>query len=150
MSAFENYSIDKKSDIPVWVQLRQRLSFCIMSGIYKEGDQLPTVRELAAQLDVHYHTVNKVYRDLETSGLVEMRSGRGTFVADLSESRFRAVEGDVQAAVAEYATKLLELGMTPEEAVLSLARHLGVAVTIDPADASAANEPSNERKRRAC
>ncbi len=147
MGAFDSYTIDKKSDIPVWVQLRQRLSFCIMSGVYGEGDQLPTVRELAAQLDVHYHTVNKVYADLEKSGLVEMRSGKGTFVADLSESRFRAIEGDVHAAVAEHASKLLELGMTPEEAVMAIARHLGVEVSVgEPAALEAA---SKERMRRA-
>lgn len=145
MGAFDNYSIDKKSDIPVWVQLRQRLSFCIMSGAYKEGDQLPTVRELATQLDVHYHTVNKVYADLEKSGLVEMRSGKGSFVADLSESRFRAIEGDVHAAVAEHASKLLELGMTPEEAVLAVANHLGVAVSIAPAERASA--PREEMRR---
>ncbi len=147
MRAFDNYRIDKKSDIPVWVQLRQRLSFCIMSGAYKEGDQLPTVRELAAQLDVHYHTVNKVYSDLEKSGLVEMRSGKGTFVADLGDSQFRAIEGDVHAAVAEHASKLLELGMTPEEAVMAVAKHLGVTVRIAEAD-----EPANgsrEKVRRA-
>lgn len=119
-----------------------------MSGVYKEGDRLPTVRELAAQLDVHYHTVNKVYSDLETSGLVEMRSGKGTFVADLSESKFRAIESDAQAAVAEYASKLLELGMTPEEAVLSVARHLGVSVTVNPSVAQAKVD-SKERSRRA-
>ena len=130
MGAFDSYTIDKKSDIPVWVQVRQRLSFCIMSGAYKEGDQLPTVRELAAQLDVHYHTVNKAYADLEKSGLVEMRSGKGSFVADLSKSRFHAIEGDVHAAVAEHASRLLELGMTPEEAVVAVANYLGVEVNV--------------------
>ena len=148
MGAFDGYHIDKKSDIPVWVQLRQRLSFCIMSGAYREGERLPTVRELAAQLDVHYHTVNKVYADLEKSGLVEMRAGKGTFVADLSESRFHAIEGDVHAAVAEHASKLLELGMTPEEAVLAVAGHLGVKVSIGTPDVRAAAAPK-ERMRRA-
>ncbi len=148
MGVLDGYKIDKKSDIPVWVQLRQRLAFCIMSGAYEEGDQLPTVRELAAQLDVHYHTVNRVYRDLEASGLVEMRAGKGTFVADLGESQFRAIEGDAQAAVAEYASKLLELGMTPEEAVLSVARHLGVSAYIGEPVSQAAAAP-RERRRHA-
>ena len=64
MDPLDSYTIDKKSDIPIWVQLKQRLVYLIMSGSYKPGDQLPTVRELAVQLDINYHTVNKVYHDL--------------------------------------------------------------------------------------
>ena len=62
MDPLDSYTIDKKSDIPIWVQLKQRLVYLIMSGSYKPGDQLPTVRELAVQLDINYHTVNKVYQ----------------------------------------------------------------------------------------
>ena len=47
MDPLDSYTIDKKSDIPIWVQLKQRLVYLIMSGSYKPGDQLPTVRELA-------------------------------------------------------------------------------------------------------
>ena len=58
MNPFDSFSIDKKSDIPIWVQLKQRLAYLIASGTYKPGDQLPNVRELAVQLDINYLTVN--------------------------------------------------------------------------------------------
>lgn len=134
------FAIDKKSDIPIWVQIRQRMAFCIVSGKYQPGDQLPTVRELAIQLDVNYHTVNKVYRDLENSGMVEVLAGKGTFVSDLSQARYLVLEGDVHAVVADCATKLLELGMTPEDAVRNLASYLDVSVEITPANAESSGE----------
>ena len=131
MDLFGSYSIDKKSDIPIWVQLKQRLTYLIASGFYKPGDQLPTVRELAVQLDINYHTVNKVYHDLEGSGLIEVRTGRGSYVADSSDSRLILYENDAHIVAAEYATKLLQLGMTAAEAVKAIADHLGVSITIN-------------------
>ena len=53
--------LDEHSGIPLWVQLRNRLMYLIDSGHYQAGDRLPTVRALAADLNVNYHTVNKVY-----------------------------------------------------------------------------------------
>ena len=148
MDPFETYRIDKKSDIPIWVQLKKRLTYLIASGAYQPGDQLPTVRELAVQRDINYHTVNKVYHDLESSGLIEVQVGRGSHVADLGNSRFVAFENDARMVASEYATKLLDLGMTPEEAVRAIADHLGVKVTIDAADTDDnATTPANESQK---
>lgn len=128
MDLFASYAIDKKSDIPIWVQLKQRITYLIMSGSLQPGDQLPTVRELAIQLGINYHTVTKVYHDLEHSGLVEVQAGRGTSVVDLGESRFIAFENDAHMAAGEYADKLVQLGMAPQEAVQAIADHLKVPV----------------------
>lgn len=145
MDPLDSYTIDKKSDIPIWVQLKQRLVYLIMSGSYKPGDQLPTVRELAVQLDINYHTVNKVYHDLEGSGLIEVQAGRGSHVANLDDSKFITFKGEPHMITAEYASKLLQLGMTAEEVVRIVANYLGVNVAIDPAPKSASTK---ERARR--
>lgn len=123
-----SFTIDAKSEIPVWVQIKQRLTFLIVSGGYKAGDQLPTVRELALELGVNYHTVNKVYQRLEGDGLVEIRPGRGTHVLDLSERPFLSFEGNIGAVVANCAEQLMGLGMTPEEAIEALASHFKLSV----------------------
>ena len=129
-----SFTIDAKSEIPVWVQIKQRLIYLIVSGTYKAGDQLPTVRELALELGVNYHTVNKVYQRLEGDGLVEIRPGRGTHVLDLSERPFLPFEGNVGAVVVNCAEQLIGLGMTPEEAVEALAAHFGLAVRLTARD----------------
>ena len=145
MDPFDSYKIDKKSDIPIWVQLKQRITYLIISGAYKPGDQLPTVRELAVQLDINYHTVNKVYHELEGSGLIEVQAGRGSHVADLSDSSFIAFEGEPHMITSEYVSKLLQLGMTAEEVVRIVADYLGVRITVDSISEGA---PLGERARR--
>lgn len=147
MGLFDSFEIDKKGDIPIWVQLKQRLFYVITSGKLKPGDKLPTVRELAIQLDINYHTVNKVYHDLENSGLIEVHVGRGTFVSERVGSSFVALENDTRLAAAECASKLLRLGMTPEEVVQTIADHVHVPIAIRSADAGD-NAASVERIRQ--
>lgn len=78
------FSVDYESGLPVWIQIKNRISFLITSGGYRAGDRLPTVRSLAVDLDISYNTVNRAYMDLERDGYIVTRRGRGTFV---SESR---------------------------------------------------------------
>lgn len=79
------FEIDQNSGIPTWIQVKNRLSYLIGSGAYLEGDQLPTVRSLAIDLDISYNTVNRAYQDLEREGYISTRRGRGTFVAQRKE-----------------------------------------------------------------
>ncbi len=76
----EGFELDHNSGIPVWIQVKSRIAFLIGSGAYQEGDQLPTVRRLAVDLDISYNTVNRAYMDLEREGYITTRKGRGTFV----------------------------------------------------------------------
>lgn len=72
--------IDPQSNLPIFAQLRQQITWLIASGKLKPGDRLPTIRELAYQLGVHMHTVRQAYHSLEGDGLVETRPSRGTRV----------------------------------------------------------------------
>ena len=72
--------IDPQSNLPIFAQLRQQITWLIASGRLKPGDRLPTIRELAEQIGVHMHTVRQAYHSLEDDGLVETRPSRGTRV----------------------------------------------------------------------
>lgn len=72
--------IDPQSNLPIFAQLRQQITWLIASGKLKPGDRLPTIRELAEQIGVHMHTVRQAYHSLEADGLVETRPSRGTRV----------------------------------------------------------------------
>jgi GntR family transcriptional regulator len=113
----KEFRIDEQSGIPVWIQVRKRLVYTIVSGYYKPGDQLPTVRELAVQLDINYNTVNKVYQDLERDGYIITRRGRGTFVADVSESMLLALDNKIELLADELVREGFDFGMTGEEIV---------------------------------
>jgi DNA-binding LacI/PurR family transcriptional regulator len=72
--------IDPQSNLPLFAQLRQQITWLIASGNLKPGDRLPTIRDLADRLGVHMHTIRQAYHSLEEDGLVETRPSRGTHV----------------------------------------------------------------------
>ncbi len=82
MSESDNmiFHVDETSDLPIWAQLRNRIAFLIRTGHFAAGNQLPSVRSLAATASINYNTVTKAYRDLELSGLIVSVRGRGMFV----------------------------------------------------------------------
>ncbi len=77
---FTSLFIDDDSVIPVYVQLQEQLLGAIARGELSRNEQLPSVRDVAATLGINPNTVNRAYAELERSGVVETRRGRGTFV----------------------------------------------------------------------
>lgn len=76
------FQVDRKLPISIHQQLRGAIAHEISFGTLKVGAPLPSVRELAEQTGVAPMTISKIYADLKASGLIEGRSGSGTFVAD--------------------------------------------------------------------
>jgi len=77
----ELYQINFVDGIPVYRQLVDRIRANIKSGVMENGLQLPTVRDLAAELGVALGTVKRAYDELGKEGLVQQVQGRGTFVS---------------------------------------------------------------------
>ena len=75
------FHLDARSGVPAYLQLVQQVRQAIRLGILREGDQLPTVKEVVATLTINPNTVLHAYRQLDLEGLVEGRRGVGTFVA---------------------------------------------------------------------
>ena len=78
--------LDPNSGVPLGVQIKSGLRLAIVGQRLKPGEQLPPVRELAADLRVNFHTVRKAFAELEAEGLLETRRGLGTFVAPQQRS----------------------------------------------------------------
>ncbi len=76
------FSIDQKSGVPFYRQIIERVKFGIAGGRLTPGDQLPTVRRLAADLSVNPNTVIRAYREMEIEGVLDTQQGSGTFVSD--------------------------------------------------------------------
>ena len=74
--------LDRGSSVPPFEQLRAQLSVMVAVGRLEPGSRLPTVRELAEQLELAPGTVARAYRELEHEGTVTARGRAGTFVAD--------------------------------------------------------------------
>jgi GntR family transcriptional regulator len=86
--------VDVDGPVPPYEQIRSRIAALVHSGGLVEGDRLPTVRALAADLGVAAGTVARAYTELETDGLVEGRRRFGTVVTggtgDPARARLRA------------------------------------------------------------
>ena len=74
--------IDPESRVPLYAQIVEQIQAHIAAGQLTPGDQLPTIRQLAADLRINFNTVVRAYLELEREGLISTQRGRGTFVAD--------------------------------------------------------------------
>jgi GntR family transcriptional regulator len=74
------FRLDARSGVPTYLQLVSQVKQAILLGFLQPGDQLPTVREVAAELTINPNTVAKAYRELDREGLAAARSGQGTFI----------------------------------------------------------------------
>ena len=102
---------------PIYRQLRDRVVAMILDGVLKEGDPLPSVRNVAAEYRVNPLTVLKAYQQLVDEQLVEKRRGLGMFVRDGAPSLL--MQGERQKFLAEewprISATIQRLGLTREE-----------------------------------
>jgi GntR family transcriptional regulator len=73
-------SIDPRDPTPIYAQLERGLRAAIATSRLRAGDQLPTVRQLAVDLQVNANTIARVYAELERAGVIETKRGVGSFV----------------------------------------------------------------------
>lgn len=79
-------------DSPVYLKLRASIAAAILRGQFRAGDQLPSVRALAAEHGANPLTVAKAYQSFQDDGYVEVRRGVGMFIVDGAVEKLRAAE----------------------------------------------------------
>lgn len=99
-----NIIITNSAGVPIYEQISDQIKAMIMNGSLKEGDALPSMRNLAQDLRVSVITTKRAYEILETEGMIESFTGRGSFVAAqdpelLREQNLREIEKHLTAAV---------------------------------------------------
>jgi len=99
-----HFQIDLHSGMPVYRQLLDQMKHYVASRTLEPGDQLPSIRELAQALAINPTTVVRVYRDLEQEGVIEMKHGKGAFVA---APAFRMKSADRERKLRELARRLV-------------------------------------------
>lgn len=131
MNPLASFELDYNSGLPVWIQVKNRIAYLIGSGEYKAGDQLPTVRSLAVDLDISYNTVNRAYMDLEREGYITTRKGRGTFVAERREvGADRAADTAVELVIDDMIRACANAGMDDDDIVTLVQARLARRVAV--------------------
>lgn len=116
------FAIDASSDVPIYSQIVEQVKRAIATGAAVPGGRLPTIRKLAAELNVHANTVARAYVEMERTGIVVTRPGLGTFITLRGDdSRLTAErEARLMGIVARMATEALSLGYSVEQVEAAL------------------------------
>ena len=118
-------SIDPHDRTPIYAQLERAFRAAIAAQRLRPGDQLPTVRQLAVELQINANTVARVYRELERAGVLETRRGVGSFIAATPEEARPADEHERR--LRAFATRILAdattAGFTLDEVVAAIGEH---------------------------
>ena len=109
--------VELTSKIPIYVQIIDQIKHMIAVGDLRPDDQLPTVRQLAADLRVNFNTIARAYRMLDNEGLISTQHGRGTYILSLPSEENGEVlrRQDLEWLTRHYLGEVAQLGYSPDE-----------------------------------
>ncbi|MDD3660181.1 MAG: GntR family transcriptional regulator [Lachnospiraceae bacterium] len=105
------------SDRPIYAQIVEKLQMQIVSGYYRPGDKLPSVRDLATQACVNPNTMQKAFSELERSGLILTQRTSGRFVTEDIDMIKQIQNTLAKEQIKEFMEKMRELGFDREEII---------------------------------
>jgi GntR family transcriptional regulator len=110
-------AISNNDPRPVYLQIAAAIKEQIRQGILKPGDELPSVRDLARDLEINLHTARHAYQLLREQGVVQLRLGSRARIAPLraSPADQAEIEKKVAPRLRELATDAFHLGITPKQ-----------------------------------
>jgi GntR family transcriptional regulator len=119
------FLLDGSSGVPPYLQLVHQVRQALLLGYLQEGDRLPTVKDVAADLVINPNTVVKAYRQLEHEGLAGGRPGQGTFITATSTPVAPEAQESLRASLEAWLRAAAEAGMSDDAvtALIAAARH---------------------------
>jgi GntR family transcriptional regulator len=108
------FYLDTRSGVSPYLQLVHQVRRALKLGVLREGDQLPTVRDVVATIAINPNTVSKAYRELEHEGLVAARAGVGTFVTASVSAQALAPLGPLRHDLEQWLVRARAAGLDDE------------------------------------
>lgn len=108
------FHLDVRSGVAPYLQLVQQVRRAVRLGLLRNGDQLPTVKEVVGRLAINPNTVLKAYRELEHAGLASARPGVGTFVTATPSDASLAAHGPLRRELHRWMTRARSAGLDDE------------------------------------
>lgn len=109
--------VELGSNVPIYIQISNQIRHLVATGELKTDDQLPTVRQVAADLRVNFNTVARAYRLLDEDRVISTQHGRGTFILTpvSAEDTTRLQLEDLRHLTLEYIQDAAQLGFSADE-----------------------------------
>ena len=105
------------ADRPVYIQISERIKRLVLSGEYKPGEQIPSVRQLALEAAVNPNTIQHAFTELESNGLIISKNTVGRFVTN-DEAIIEECRNDLAKSIAkDFIKNMSHLSITPEQAI---------------------------------
>ena len=121
-----SFRLDPASGVPFYRQVIDQILAGIATGALSPGEQLPTVRTLAVELQVNLNTVAKAYKELEIRGVLHTQQGSGTYIAPVQVERDEVERRrQVVQLVDEFLARAAAAGLPPDEVLVELAARVG-------------------------
>ncbi len=119
------FQLDGSSGVPPYLQLVHQVRQSLLLGYLREGDRLPTVKDLAEDLAINPNTVVKAYRQLEHEGLTGGRPGQGTFITATLVPPPAAASDALRSSLADWFRAAEAAGLSEEAvtALIAVVRH---------------------------
>lgn len=108
-------SLDHRGREPIYRQIVEQIRRLVEQGRLSPGERLPTIRELAAELEINFNTVARAYRILHDAGLISAQQGRGTYVLGPPDGAARSRRAALDAILEDALVEAAELGFTRPE-----------------------------------
>jgi GntR family transcriptional regulator len=109
--------IEPSSSVPIYRQMIDQIRYQVAAGVLREGDKVPSVRELALKLAVNQNTILKVYNELCRENILRIERGDGTYVSGGQQNLPTQQRRDMVAGpLREAAVMAIQLGLSAEEA----------------------------------
>lgn len=113
--------LDYRDARPIYSQIVDGFRDQIIAGVLRQGDKMPSVRELAAELTINPNTIQRAYRELEVQGWIESIPGKGSFICGISGT----AEQEKRTLMEEFdkiTDTLIRLGITRQELTERISR----------------------------
>ena len=111
-----NINISNANGEPIYLQIANQIKTLILEGKLREGDMLPSMRNLAMELRISFMTTKRAYEELERDGFIESYTGKGSFVKTQNLELFREEQlKQIESLLIEAGDRARKCGITMEE-----------------------------------
>ena len=109
------FNIDLRSPMPIYAQIKRGIRDAILREKVKEGETLPSIREMASEIRVNPNTVARAYRELEMEGIIMARQGIGYIVLEGTDKIRESILENLEKQFKEPLRRLKKSGVELEE-----------------------------------